>query len=300
MATACGWCVTTGIPTRTIEPMSEFFHAVANYSFMLNALLAGMLASVACGVVGTYVVSRRITYIAGGIAHSVLGGLGLARYLSIVKDWHWLNPMFGAVVAALAASVIIGWVSLRARQREDTVIGAVWAIGMAVGVIFIAMTPGYNEDLMTYLFGNILLVTGYDLYMIGLLDAVITATVLLFYNKFLAVCFDEEFARIRGINTEFFYILLLCLIGLTVVILVGVVGIVMVIALLTLPAAIAAYFTRTLWQSMLVAAALCVVFTTFGLAISYSPDLPAGATIIVLAGIAYLITAVGHRLLRPH
>lgn len=280
--------------------MAEFFHAVANYSFMLNALLAGVLASVACGVVGTYVVTRRITYIAGGIAHSVLGGLGVARYLSVVKQWHWLDPMYGAVVAAMLAAVVIGWVSLRAREREDTVIGAIWAIGMAVGVIFITLTPGYNEDLMTYLFGNILLVTTSDLYLIGLLDLVIVVVVMMFYNKFLAVCFDEEFARIRGINTEFLYILLLCLTGLTVVILVGVVGIVMVIALLTLPAAIAGYFTRTLWQSMLVASLLCVLFTSFGLAISYSPDLPAGATIIIFAGIVYLIAAVGNRLVRPH
>ncbi|UCE24415.1 MAG: metal ABC transporter permease [Candidatus Zixiibacteriota bacterium] len=279
--------------------MGEFVHAVFNHSFMLNALLTGVLASVACGVVGTYVVTRRITYIAGGIAHSVLGGLGVARYLSIVEEWAWLQPMHGAVVAALIASIVIGWVSLRAREREDTVIGAIWAIGMAVGIIFITLTPGYNEDLMTYLFGNILLVTIADLYLIVVLDAVIVAVVLLFYHKFLAVCFDEEFARIRGINTEFFYILLLCLTGLTVVILVGVVGIVMVIALLTLPAAIAGYFTRTLWQSMLVATMLSVLFTTFGLAISYSPDLPAGATIIIFAGVIYLFVAVSHRLARP-
>ena len=280
--------------------MSEFIHAVFNHSFMLNALLAGILASVACGVIGTYVVSRRITYIAGGIAHSVLGGLGVARYLSIVKGWTWLDPMHGAVVAALGAAVIIGWVSLRAREREDTVIGAIWAIGMAVGIIFIALTPGYNEDLMTYLFGNILLVTQADLYLIAVLDGLIVAIVLLFYNKFLAVCFDEEFTRIRGINAEFFYILLLCLTGLTVVILVGVVGIVMVIALLTLPAAIASYFTRNLWQTMLAATMLSVLFTTFGLAISYSPNLPAGATIIVFAGIIYLLVAVIHRVARPH
>ncbi len=280
--------------------MSEFIHAVFNHAFMLNALLVGVLASVACGVVGTYVVSRRITYIAGGIAHSVLGGLGVARYLSIVKGWTWLEPMHGAIVAALGAAVVIGWVSLREREREDAVIGAIWAIGMAVGIIFIALTPGYNEDLMTYLFGNILLVTQADLYLIAVLDGVIVAIVLLFYNKFLAVCFDEEFARIRGINTEFFYILLLCLTGLTVVILVDVVGIVMVIALLTLPAAIAGYYTRTLWQTMLLAAALSILFTTFGLAISYSPNLPAGATIIVFAGIIYLIAAIGNRLARPH
>jgi len=280
--------------------MMEFISAVGKHTFMLHALITGLLASVACGVVGTYVVSRRITYIAGGIAHSVLGGLGLARYLSIVYDWPALKPLYGAVVAALAAAVTIGWVSLRSSEREDTVIGAIWAIGMAVGIIFISLTPGYNEDLMTYLFGNILLVTTADLYLIAMLDAVIVAIVLLFYNKLLAVCFDEEFARLRGINTNFFYILLLCLTGLTVVILVDVVGIVMVIALLTLPAAIAGYFTRTLWQTMLLATLLSILFTTFGLAISYGPDLPAGATIIIFAGVIYLVVAVGNRIVRPH
>ncbi|MEW6410993.1 MAG: metal ABC transporter permease [Candidatus Zixiibacteriota bacterium] len=280
--------------------MSDFIYAVLHHSFMFNALLTGVLASVACGVVGTYVVSRRITYIAGGIAHSVLGGLGFARYLATVYDWSWLSPLHGAIVAALLASMVIGWVSLKAREREDTVIGAIWAIGMAIGVIFISMTPGYNVDLMTYLFGNILLVTGHDLMLIAILDGVIVLTVALFYNKFLAVCFDEEFARIRGINTEFFYLLLLGLTGLTVVILVDVVGIVMVIALLTLPAAIAGHFTRTLWQTMWVATVLSILFTTFGLAISYSPDLPAGATIIIFAGIVYLGVALGKRVLRPH
>ena len=165
--------------------MGEFLRAVFNYSFMTNALLTGLLASVACGVVGTYVVTRRITYIAGGIAHSVLGGLGVARYLSIVHEWYWLKPLYGAIAAALLAAVIIGWVSLRASEREDTVIGAIWAIGMAVGIIFISLTPGYNEDLMTYLFGNILLVTDADLVLIAVLDIIILGVVALFYNKLL-------------------------------------------------------------------------------------------------------------------
>lgn len=278
----------------------EFFQAVVNHSFMFNALLTGVLASIACGVVGTYVVSRRITYIAGSIAHSVLGGMGLARYLSVVKGWEAIHPLHGAVVAALLAAVIIGWVSLHARQREDTVIGAIWAIGMAVGIIFIAKTPGYNEDLMSYLFGNILMVSSYEMFLIAMLDALVLLIVIFFYNRLLAVCFDEEFARIRGVNVEFFYILLLCLTGLTVVILVNVVGIVMVIALITLPVAVAGHFTRTLWQTMVVSSLLSMIFTTVGLGISFSPDLPAGATIILLAGSVYLLVAIGSRFVRPH
>jgi zinc transport system permease protein len=278
--------------------MSEFFEAVIRHRFMLNALLTGVLASVACGVVGTYVVTRRISYIAGAIAHSVLGGMGVAYYLSEAHGVRAVTPMFSAVVAALLAAVIIGLVSLRARQREDTVIGALWAIGMAVGIIFISATPGYNENLMSYLFGNILLVSTGDLWLIAALDVVVVAVGLLFYQQFLAVCFDEEFARVRGLKVEAHYLLLLCLTALTVVILVTVVGIVMVIALLTLPAAVAGHFTRTLWQTMVLATVCSVMFTVLGLGLSYSPDLPAGATIIMVAGVSYLTVVLATRLVR--
>jgi zinc transport system permease protein len=279
--------------------VSEFIDAVGRYSFVQYALLAGVLASVACGVVGTYVVVRRITYIAGGISHCVLGGIGAAQYLQKVHGWDWLNPLYGAIVAALAAAMIIGLVSLKAKQREDTVIGALWAIGMAVGVLFIAKTPGYSQDLMSYLFGNILMVSAGDLWLIAALDALVVALGLIFYNQFLAVCFDEEFARVRGMRVEFYYLLLLGLTALTVVLLVSVVGIVMVIALLTLPVAVAGHFARRLWHMMALATLFSIAFTVLGLAISYQPDLPAGATIIVLAGAVYLLVAVGDRLLRP-
>ncbi len=268
---------------------TEFFEAVARFDFMRHALLTGVLVGVASGIVGTYVVTRRITYIAGGIAHAVLGGMGIAFYFSTVYKLSYLHPYYGAVVAALAAALTIGFVSLRAKQREDTIIGAIWAIGMAVGVLFISQTPGYGENLMSYLFGNILLVSANDLYLIGALDVVILLIVIAFYNQLQVVCFDEEFARIRGINVEFYYLLLLCLVALTVVLLVTVVGVVMVIALLTLPAAIAGFFSRTLKKNMVLAVGLSIAFTTFGLAVSYSPNLPAGATIIIVAGIVYLL-----------
>ena len=279
--------------------MTEFLDAAANYAFVQYALLAGVLASVACGIVGTYVVVRRITYIAGGISHCVLGGIGAALYFQRVHGLTWLSPLYGAIAAALAAAMIIGIVSLRAKQREDTVIGALWAIGMAVGVLFIAKTPGYSQDLMSYLFGNILMVSREDLWLIAALDALVVTLGLVFYNQFLAVCFDEEFARVRGMRVEFYYLLLLGLTALTVVLLVTVVGIVLVIALLTLPVAVAGYFARRLWQMMALAAFLSMLFTTAGLAISYQPDLPAGATVIVLAGAVYLVVVIGARLLRP-
>ena len=278
--------------------MIEFLHAIREQSFLQVALLTGLLASVACGMVGSYVVVRRITYLAGGIAHCVLGGLGAARYLAVVYGWSWLHPLIGAVVAALLAAVIIGYVSLRARQREDTVIGAVWAIGMALGVLFIARTPGYQVDLMSYLFGSILMVTSKELWLLVGLDVLVVAVGLVFYHPLLAVCFDEEFARLRGLQVELYYILLLCLTALTVVLLVSVVGIVMVIALLTLPVAVAGHFCKTLWQLMLVSALLSMILTTAGLALSYGPDLPAGATTILLAGLVYVLVMLAGRLPR--
>jgi zinc transport system permease protein len=266
----------------------QFLNDVQQYSFLQNALLTGILASVACGIIGTYVVVRRISYIADGIAHTVLGGMGAALYLHRVYHWNAVAPIHGAAVSAVIAAIIIGLVSLWAKEREDTVISALWAVGMAVGIIFICRTPGYNEDLMGYLFGNILMVSSNDLWMLAGLDAIIVIMGLLFYNQFLAVCFDDEFARLRGLKVELFYLLLLCLAALTVVVLSTVVGIVMVIAMLTLPVGIAAQFTKTLWGMMIVSALLCAAFTTSGLILSYGPDYPAGATTIILAGAAYL------------
>lgn len=269
--------------------MIDFFTALARHPFLQYALAAGLLASVACGVVGSYVAARRITYIAGGIAHSVLGGLGAARYLQVTEDWAWLHPLYGAVVAALISAIIIGMVSIRWRESEDTAISAIWAIGMATGVLFIARTPGYAENLMSYLFGNILMVTPTSLWLIAALDILVVGLGVVFYKQMLAICFDEEFARMRGINVEAFYLLLLCLTALTVVLLVTVVGLVLVIALLTLPIAIAGHLSRSLWQVMGISALIIAAITVLGLGLSYAANLPAGATIIVLTGALYLL-----------
>ena len=273
--------------------MNEFLVAVANHGFLQQALLAGALASLACGVMGTYVVVKRISYLAGAIAHSVLGGMGAARYLAVVHGLDWLHPLQGAVVAALVAAMVIGLVSLKARQREDTIIGAVWAVGMAIGVVCIALTPGYDVQLMSYLFGNILLVTPHDLWLMAGLDLVVLAAAVLLHRQFLAVCFDEEFARLRGLAADGYYLLLLGLTALTVVLLATVVGIILVIALLTLPAATAANFARRIGAIMALAALISLGLTWGGLALSYAPDLPAGAVIILLAGAVYLLVATG-------
>lgn len=272
--------------------MSAFLKDLLELPFLQNAVLAGILCSLASGVVGTYVVLRRITYIAAAISHCVLGGLGAARYFSVVYDLPWLKPAYGAVITALAAALVIGWVSMKAKEREDSIISALWAIGMATGVLFIYKTPGYNEDLMNYLFGNILMVSREDLFLIAGLDAITIALTVMFYKQTVAVCFDEEYARTRGVKVEFYYLLMLCMTALTVVLTVNIVGIVMVIALLTLPVAISARLYNRVWKIMLGAFTLGVFFTLTGLAVSYEPNLPSGAVTIVIAGIVYLASII--------
>jgi zinc transport system permease protein len=265
--------------------MSGFLETLLQHSFLQYALIAGVLASIGCGVMGSYVVVKRVGFLAGGISHAVLGGMGIALF-------YGADPVAGALVAALVAALLIGWISLRWREQEDTLIGALWAVGMAIGIIFISLTPGYNVNLMSYLFGNILMVTRGDLWMMALMDAIVVITVLLFYRQFLALSFDEEFARLRGVPVTFFYLLLLCMVALTVVLLIQVVGLILVIALLTLPAAVASQYVHSLKWIMMLAAVLGILFTSIGLALSYQPDLPAGPTIILVAGVSYLLSTV--------
>jgi zinc transport system permease protein len=263
--------------------MSEFLNALLTHSFLQNALVAAVLAGVGCGVVGTFVVVKRIGYLAGGIAHTVLGGMGIAYYMGV-------DPRIGAAFAAILAALLIGWISLRWKQHEDIVIGALWATGMAIGIVFISRTPGYNVDLMSYLFGNILLVSPSDLIVMAGLDAAVIALVALFYKQLVAVCFDEEFARVRGVRVDAIYLLLLCMVAVTVVSLIQVVGLILVIALFTLPVAIAGQFAGSVGTVILLACGLGTVLGISGLAVSYVTNLPSGATIILLAGILYLIS----------
>ena len=265
--------------------MDGFFTALAQHAFLQTAVAAALLASVGCGVMGTYVVVKRIAFIAGGIAHSVLGGMGAAVYFGF-------DPLHGALLAAITAALLIGWVRLHWQAQEDTLIGALWAIGMAIGVIFISKTPGYQSDLMSYLFGNILLVPRESLWFMLAMDIVLLVVVAVYHRQLLAVVFDEEFARLRGIPVGFFYLLLLNLVAVTVVLLIQVVGLILVLALLTLPAAVAGHYVHSLGRMMLIASLLGSVLSVVGLALSYGPDLPAGPTIILLAGCVYVGSAL--------
>jgi len=261
----------------------DFFQALINYGFMQNALLAGILASIACGITGAFVIIKRLTFISGGIAHTALGGIGVAYYCGA-------DLIKGSIISALLSAVIIGFVTVKSNEHTDTVIGALWAIGMAVGVIFLSLTPGYNVNVVSYLFGNILMVSPADLWKLFILDICIIVIVFVFYRQFISISFDEAYSKIRGIWVKTIYILLLCLIALTVVVLINVVGLILVIALLTIPSAISRIFTGNIRSMILISIGIGFAITVLGLAVSYGPNLPAGPMIILISGLFYLLT----------
>jgi len=270
--------------------MLDFWRDVWVLGIARNALFAALLTGVSCGVVGTYVVTRRISYIAGAIAHSVLGGLGAAQYADRVLGWSWMDPLYGAFAAALLSAAIIGVAAQKGAEREDTVIGAVWAVGMAIGILFMYHTPGYSQDLFSYLFGDILLVTRTEVIFTAVLDVILVGAAIYFYRPLQAVCFDEEFARLRNVRVNLYYGLMLAATAVTVVLLSMVVGLVLAIALLTLPAAIAGRFSRSMAGMMVLAGLICMGFNVLGLTLSYAADWPTGPTIIVLAGAVYFVS----------
>lgn len=265
------------------------------FEFMRNAMLAGLLASVACGIVGVYVVVKKIVSMSGSIAHASFGGVGLGYLLKF-------NPVLGAMLFALLSALTMGLVTRRTRLPEDTATGILWALGMSLGVIFIGLSAGYAPDLMSYLFGNILTVPFSDILLMAGLDVIIVALVIAFYKEFLLLCFDEEFGTVVGMPVGALYLLLLCMVALTVVVLIRVVGMILVIAMLTFPAALARQFTRDIKKMMALAVAFGMLFTFGGLWVSYLLNLASGASIILLSGLVLLLTygvnGLRHRLSR--
>lgn len=255
------------------------------YDFMRNALLAGLLVSISCGIIGSLVVVNRIVFISGGVAHAAFGGVGLGFFFGF-------SPFLGAAIFASGASLIMGAVSLKNKDRADTVIGVLWAIGMAVGIILIDLTPGYNIDLMSYLFGSILAVPSTDLWLMLPLDAFVLVVVLLFYKEFVALSYDEAFAFVMGIPVKTLYLLLLAMTALSIVMIIRVVGLILVIALLTIPPYIAEKYTRSLGRMMILSSALSICFTILGLWLSYTFDITSGATIILIAGLGFFLFQV--------
>lgn len=266
--------------------------------FLTRALLACLLCAVPAGLVGALVVVRRETYIAGAISHCVLAGLGLARLLERGFGMSWASPMLGALVAALAAALLVARQTQKGA-RVDTTLSVVWSVGMALGVSFVAMTPGYQDDLMGYLFGSLLLVDNTVLAWMAVWALVVVVVMAVFYRRFLAVSFDPEAALLRGVRVARYQLLFVVLTAVTVVVLVQAAGVMLAVALLALPAATAGFFTQRLDRMMLLAVAIAAVEMAGGVALSYFPELPPGATIVEAAVVVWAISAWIMRCRKP-
>ena len=268
--------------------MRSFFEALTNvnFPFLRNALFAGLLSSLLFGILGSVVTVRRIGSLAGAVSHAVLGGIGMALFLSsrLIPGF---PPIAGALIFALLSALVIGLVSLKAKQREDTVINAIWVIGMSLGLLFMAKTPGY-ADPSTWLFGNILLISNSDLLFLAILDVIVLLLARRFYAQIEASSFDEEFARTRGVPVENIFLILLGLTAVAIVFLQTFVGIVMVIAMLTLPAGCAGVFSRSLGGMMLSSCLFSALFSVGGLVTGWLFDLPIGAMTVITAGLVFL------------
>ncbi len=267
--------------------MPSFFEALAGNSLLMAAFLAGLAASVISGIIGSYIVVKRIVFIGGSISHSVLSGIGICIWLQRTQGVAWADPLFGALLAAIGSALLIGWIHLRYRQREDSAIAAIWSIGMAIGILFISQTPGFNVELTNFLIGNILWVSKSDLYLLTGLDLCVIALAFCLHKRFLAICFDEEQARLQGMPVHALYQLLLVLIAVSIVLLIQVVGIVLVMTMLTIPAAIANLFTGRLSSMIFFAIGISCLFCLSGNMAAYYLDWPTGATIALIAGISY-------------
>lgn len=253
-----------------------------SFEFMQNALIAGVLISIIAGIIGSLIVVNRMVFLAGGIAHTSYGGIGIAVYFGL--------PIFlGASVFSVLAAFLIAFISLKSKKDINTLIALVWASGMAIGIILIDLTPGYNVDLMSYLFGSILAVSSNDISYIVALLIFIILIVSIFYKDILAVSYDKQYARLRGININFFYTLILVLSSLAIVVAIKIVGLILVIALLTIPVYMAQSISSSLSSMMIVSGILSSFFTIIGLVLSYTYDLTSGATIILVSTVCLIL-----------
>lgn len=264
--------------------ITNFFSAL-QLEFMQNAIMAGFLVSIACGIIGTFVVVNRIVFISGGIAHSAYGGIGLGYFFGF-------NPIIGAIAFSLLSGFGMAIVERNTRERKDTIIGTMWAMGMSIGIIFIDLTKGYKANLMSYLFGSILAVPKQDLWIMFILDLVIITMVCLFYKELLAISFDPMFATTRNLPVNSLYLMLVGAIALTIVMVMQVVGLIMIIALLTIPAAVANQYVQEMKQMMILSSILGVIFILLGLSLSFVFNLTSGATIIMVAGCVYFLSLI--------
>ncbi len=262
-----------------VETLFEFIQ----YDFMQRAFIAAILVSVACGAVGTYVVIKKIVSMSGAISHAAFGGVGLGYLLGV-------NPVVAAIPFSIVAALSMGAVQEKVKISEDTAIGILWSVGMALGIIFVNLKSGYAPDLFSYLFGSILTVSNTDLYIMLVLDLIILIVVFLFRREFLGVSFDEEFSKVVGLPSTLINMLLLALIALSVVVLIKVVGIILLIALLAIPAAICKQYTYDIRKLMISSTIIGAILTSLGLILAFLFNLSSGATIILVLGAALFIS----------
>ena len=255
------------------------------FEFMRNALMAGLMASLICGVIGTLVVVNRIAFFAGGIAHASYGGIGISFFFG-------LPYLAGTLGFSIAAALFMAAITFNNRHRADTIIGVVWAAGMAIGILLLDLTPGYNVDLMSYLFGSILSVPVTELWQMLTLCLLLILTVAFYYHDLLAMSYDEEFARLRGVPVKLLYFLLMGMIAVSVVMIIRVVGLILVIALLTIPPYIAEKYAGSLLTMMVLSGILSALFTLVGLWLSCTFNLTSGATIIMVATVVFALVQV--------
>ncbi len=258
---------------------------ILKYNFLQNAIMAAVLASIACGVIGVYIMEKKLVMMSGGIAHTAFGGIGLGYFLKI-------EPIFTALGVSVIAALAVAALKRKAMTDSDLLIGMFWSLGMALGVVFIAMTPGYPPDIASVLFGNILAVSRSDLRLILGLDILVLTTVTAFYQMFKAYIFDEEFASVAGVPVRTLEYLMYVLVAVTVVVMIRVVGIILVIALLTAPPAIAKQFTYDMKKIMALSVLLGIGFCFAGLWVSYTVRLASGASIVMVAVGAYALVSL--------
>lgn len=268
--------------------MSTFWQALYAQPLLQSILLASFFASFVSGIVGSYVVVKRIVFVAGSISHAVLSGIGICLWLERSQGITWASPLYGALGAALLSALFLGWMHLRFREREDSAISAIWSIGMAVGVLFISQTPGFNVELTNFLVGNVLWISKDDLVILGLLNVIVIGFTVILHKRFLAICFDEEQARLQGVAVDGLYQLLLLLIAVSVVLLIQVVGVLLVMTMLTIPPAVASLGCSRLSSVMGWASIMNLGLCFSGHAIAYDVDWPPGATIALVAGVIYV------------
>lgn len=260
-------------------------HALINYSFMQNAFVAAILSSILCGIIGTIIVEKKLVSMSGGIAHTSFGGIGLGYLLGI-------QPILTGMIFAIGASISIPIIKRKTNTEADTLIGVFWASGMALGILFIGLTPGYPPDMTSYLFGDILTVSTLYLVLISILSILVLTIIYSMFNYWKVYLFDEDYLKVMGVNVIIFEKVLYVLIALSIVLLIKVVGMILAIALLTIPPAISKLFTKKLKQMMISATLLSAFLSLGGLIISYYFDIPSGATIILLSVITYMISYV--------